>query len=184
MASLPQVIETPTSSLSQALGFAYHVALSHHPKEAARIQRGHAIALQGDVRCYGSGLAEVQSQSQSQTTTWYVVNGRCYCPDSGRAPQGRCKHRWAAWVLTWAQTHLAQQNGASAPQAPKTLYHIPRWKCYEATYQGPCTAMQPVNGIAKLLEADRFFFQPDHGGYGWEAAYHEVALGPGIADKD
>jgi len=181
MASVAPVIEIPTNPLTQALGLACHVALARHPKEAARIQRGHSIALHGGVRSYGSGLAEVQSQSHA--TIWYVVNGRCYCPDSGRAPQGRCKHRWAKWLLVWAQTYLAQQSGTPIPEAPDTPYNFPGWQRYEATYQGPLTAMQPVNGIAELLEPGRFFFQPDDGGYGWEATYHEVALGPGIADK-
>ena len=181
MASLSQVIEIPTNPLDHALELACHVALTRYPKETARIQRGHAIVLRGGVRSCGSGLAEVQSQSH--TTTWYVVNGRCYCPDSGRAPQGRCKHRWAKWLLVWAQTYLAQQSHAPIPQAPKTPYQFPRWQRYEATYQGPCSAMQPVNGIAELLEPDSFFFQPDSGGYGWEATYDEVALGPGIAEQ-
>jgi hypothetical protein len=42
--------------------------------------------------------------------------------------------------------------------------------------------MQPVNGIAELLEPGWFFFQPSAGGDGWECAYHEVALGPGLED--
>jgi hypothetical protein len=40
--------------------------------------------------------------------------------------------------------------------------------------------MQPVNGIAELLEPGWFFFQPEAGEDGWECPYEEVALGPGL----
>jgi hypothetical protein len=42
--------------------------------------------------------------------------------------------------------------------------------------------MQPVNGIAEVLEPGWFFFQPTTGGDGWECAYQEVALGPGLEE--
>lgn len=165
-------------ALEAALDLAQRLAVAKYVNEAARIARGHAIAQQGGVRLCGAGLAEVQSQSQP--AMWYVVNGHCRCLDSRRAPEGRCKHRWAKLLLVWAQTHLAQHTGRRLPDAPPTPYDFPRWRRYEATYQGPITAMQPVNGIAELVEPGWFFFQPTAGDYGWEAAYHEVALGAGL----
>ena len=140
----------------------------------AWIEHGHAIAQQGGVRPSGSGLAEVQSQRHP--ATWYVVNGRCRCPNSQYALEGCGKHWWAKRLLVWAQTTLAQTTGMRIPNAPVTLYAFPRWTRYAATYQGPQTAMQPVNGIAELLEPGWFFFQPVAGGDGWKCAYEEVAL--------
>jgi hypothetical protein len=178
MVTVPHTLVLHHTALTQALESVVRLALATYPDEAARIRRGHAIALQGGVRLCGSGLAEVQSQRQP--ATWYVVNGRCHCPDSERAPDGRCKHRWAKELLVRAQTYLAQTTRRRIPEAPNTPYEFPRWTRYEATYQGPHTAMQPVNGIAELLEPGQFFFQPADGGDGWECPYHEVALGPGI----
>jgi hypothetical protein len=135
---------------------------------------------QGGVRLFGSGLAEVQSQRHPATA--YVVNGHCRCPNSRYVLEGRCKHWWAKRLLVWVQTFLAQTTDMRIPDAPATSYTFPRWTRYAATYQGPQTAMQPVNGIAELLEPGWFFFQPSVGGDGWECAYQEVALGPGLEE--
>jgi hypothetical protein len=178
LVSLPLAL--PHTPLTPALEFAVRLAVAQYPDEAVRIQRGHAIAQQGGVRLSGSGLAEVQSQRHP--TTWYVVNGCCHCPNSRYAPEGRCKHWWAKRLLVWAQTFLAQTTDMRIPDAPTTSYAFPRWTRYAATYQGPQTEMQPVNGIAELLEPGWFFFQPAAGGDGWECAYHEVALGPGLEE--
>jgi hypothetical protein len=180
MAPVSLPLALPHTPLTPALERAVHLAVARYPDEAIRIQRGHAIARQGGVRLSGSGLAEVQSQHHP--ATWYVVNGRCRCPHSRYAPQGRCKHWWAKRLLVWAQTAHAQTTARRIPEAPTTPYAFPQWTRYAATYQGPHTAMQPVNGIAELLEPGWFFFQPDTGGDGWECAYQEVALGPGIED--
>ena len=168
--------------LTSALELAVRVAVAQYPNESVRIERGYAIARQGHVRLSGSGLAEVQSQRHP--ATWYMVNGCCHCPNSRYVPEGRCKHWWAKRLLVWAQTFLAQTTDLRIPDAPATSYAFPRWTRYAATYQGPHTAMQPVNGIAALLELGWFFFQPAVGGDGWECAYHEVALGPGLAGHD
>jgi hypothetical protein len=173
----------PHTPLTPALALAVRLAVAQYPTEAAQIQRGHAIVRQGGVRLSGSGLAEVQSQHQP--ATWYVVNGGCGCPNSRYAPQGHCKHWWAKRLLVWAQTAYAQTTTRRIPAAPGTPYAFPRWSRYAATYQGPQTGMQPVNGMAELLEPGWFFFQPIAGEDGWECAYHEVALGPGLeADPD
>lgn len=181
MATVPQPPQALPLSLPHALELALGLALAQYPDEASRIQRGYGIAVQGGVRLCGSGLAEVQSQRHP--TTWYVVNGRCRCWDSKYAPDGRCKHWWGKRLLVWAQTSLAQTTRTRLPDVPVTPYDFPRWTRYEATYQGPRTAMQPVNGIAELLEPGWFFFQPDEGGDGWDCSYEEVALGPGIAEQ-
>jgi len=180
MAPVSRPLVCPQTPLTPALECAVRVAVAQYPDESVRIQRGHVLALQGHVRLSGSGLAEVQSQRHP--ATWYVVNGCCCCPNSRYAPEGRCKHWWAKRLLVWAQTFLAQTTERRIPDAPATSYDFPRWTRYAATYQGPYTALQPVNGIAELLEPGWFFFQPAAGGEGWECAYHEVALGPGLAE--
>ena len=171
------LLHTPLTSV---LELAMHLAVIRYPDETIRIQRGHTIVRQGGVWLSGSGLATVQSQRHP--ATWYVVNGCCHCPSSRYAPEGRCKHWWAKRLLVWAQTYLAQTTGMRIPDAPATPYIFPRWTRYAATYQGPYTAMRPANGIAELLEPGWFFFQPTAGGEGWECAYHEVALGPGLEE--
>jgi hypothetical protein len=180
MAPISRPLALLPTSLTSTLERAVHWAVARYPDETIRIQRGHTIVWQGGVRLSGSGLAEVQSQRHP--ATWYVVNGYCRCPNSRYAPEGRCKHWWAKRLLVWAQTLLAQTTIMRLPEAPATPYTFPRWIRYAATYQGPHTAMQPVNGIAELLEPGWFFFQPAAGGDGWECAYHEVALGPGLEE--
>ena len=77
-------------------------ALAKHPEEAARIQRGYAIAVEGGVHLSGVGLASVQSQRQPET--WYTVYSQCPCWDATRAPDGRCKHRWAKALMVQSLT--------------------------------------------------------------------------------
>ena len=71
-------------SVAQALGRIRQQALVQYPKEAARITRGHAIAVQGGVHLDGHGLAAVQSQRHPET--WYTVNGHCTCHDAPGRP--------------------------------------------------------------------------------------------------
>jgi hypothetical protein len=110
------------------------------------------------------------------------VNGHCSCQDASRAPAGRCKHRWAKALLVQALTHLAQHSDLSVEELP-TPYAFPRWTKYEATYQGPESHGEPVNGIAELLEPGLFVFWPTDKRTCWHCAYHEVALGPGIEES-
>jgi hypothetical protein len=154
-------------------------ALAKHPEEAARIQRGYAIAVEGGVHLSGVGLATVQSQRQPETC--YTVHSRCTCWDVTRAPDGRCKHRWAKALMVQALTYMAQQSEAPDEVLPRP-YDFPQWTKYEATYQGPESGGEPVNGIAELLEADLFVFWPEGARTCWHCAYHEVALGPGIEE--
>jgi len=154
-------------------------ALAKHPEEAARIQRGYAIAVEGGVYLSGVDLATVQSQRQPET--WYTVHSHCTCWDATRAPDGRCKHRWATALLGQALTYMVQQSEAPADLLPQP-YDFPPWTKYEATYQGPESGGEPVNGIAELLEPGLFVFWPEGARTCWHCAYHEVALGPGIEE--
>lgn len=133
---MPTVLQselTVNDNVVQTLDRIRQQALAQYPKEAARITRGHAIAAQGGVHLDGHGLAAVQSQRHPET--WYTVNGHCTCHDASRAPAGRCKHRWAKALLVQALTYLAQHSGLPVEELP-TPYAFPRWRKYEATYQG------------------------------------------------
>lgn len=179
---MPTVLQTKSpvnDSVAQALDRIRQQALAQYPQEAARITRGYAIAVQGGVHLDGHGLAAVQSQRQP--ATWYTVNGHCTCPDASRAPGGRCKHRWAKALLVQGLTHLVQRHALPVEGLP-TPYAFPRWTKYEATYQGPESGGEPVNGIAELLEPGLFVFWPLDKRTCWHCAYHEVALGPGIEE--
>jgi hypothetical protein len=165
--------------VAHALHLMCQRALAKHPEEAARIQRGYAIAVEGGVHLSGVGLATVQSQRQPETC--YTVHSQCTCWDATWAPDGRCKHRWAKALMVQALTYMAQQSEAPDDVLPRP-YDFPQWTKYEATYQGPESGGEPVNGIAELLEADLFVFWPEGARTCWHCAYHEVALGPGIEE--
>jgi hypothetical protein len=66
-------------------------AVAAYPEEIARIERGADFVRQGAVDLHANGTATVYSGEQR-----YEVNGHCECGDAQyRAPEGRCKHRWA-----------------------------------------------------------------------------------------
>jgi hypothetical protein len=68
--------------------------------EGARLDRGLVIALNGGVTLHADGTASVRSQSDAAIV--YTVGRHCDCPDAARAPEGRCKHRWARCFVTRA----------------------------------------------------------------------------------
>jgi hypothetical protein len=180
---MPTILQSElivNDSVVQTLDRIRQQALAQYPKEAVRITRGHAIAVQGGVHLDGYGLAAVQSQQHPET--WYTVNSHCTCHDASRAPAGRCKHRWAKALLVQALTHIAQHSALPVEELP-TPYAFPRWRKYEATYQGPESGGEPIDGIAELLEAGLFVFWPTGKRTCWHCAYHEVALGPGIEES-
>jgi len=86
-------------------------ARTRYAGEAARIDRGLVIALNGGVTLYADGTASVQSSSNAEVV--YTVNGHCDCPDASRAPEGRCKHRWAKCLV---------KRAIADPPAPVTYY--------------------------------------------------------------
>jgi hypothetical protein len=71
------------------------------PKEAqGRLAAGTAIALVREkVRADPDGRWRVQSDKGSG---FYIINSHCTCQDM-KAPQGRCKHRWAVLITGVAQ---------------------------------------------------------------------------------
>lgn len=72
-------------------------ATTRYAGEKARIDRGLVLALNGHVTVHADGTASVQSGTDAEVV--YTVNGHCDCPDVARAPEGRCKHRWAKCLI-------------------------------------------------------------------------------------
>ena len=76
----------------------------------------------------------------------YAVNGGCDCPDAARAPEGRCKHRYAVALMRAATKLLAE---ATAQR-------------YHAQYTSP--AGEQILGIATRDEHSRItLFVPEDG---------------------
>ena len=73
-------------------------ARTRYAGEAARLDRGLVIALNGGVTLHADGSAEVASCSNAEVV-YHVDGGVCDCPDFPRAPEGRCKHRWAKCLV-------------------------------------------------------------------------------------
>jgi hypothetical protein len=108
-------------------------ARTRYAGEAARIDRGLVIALNGGVMLHADGTASVRSASNAEIV--YHVNGHCDCPDAARAPEGRCKHRWATCFVKRAIQALA--DAVAPPQ-------------YFATYYNP--AGEAIAGVATVDE--------------------------------
>ena len=87
-------------------------AATRYAGEKARIDRGLVLALNGHVTVHADGTARVQSGTDAEVV--YTVNGHCDCPDSSRAPEGRCKHRWAKCLVKRAM-QAAQYYTSTTP---------------------------------------------------------------------
>jgi len=87
-----------------------------------RLAKAVALARSGAVTLLPSGYVEVQSQSTDDRT--YTVNGSCPCPDAAyQAPEGRCKHLLAAWLVRRA--HSAQSQAHPSPDAAEPTSALP-----------------------------------------------------------
>jgi len=56
----------------------------------------------GGVTLHEDGTASAQS-CRDQEVIYHVAGGVCDCPDFSRAPEGRCKHRFAVCLVKKAQ---------------------------------------------------------------------------------
>lgn len=77
-------------------------AHSRYAGEGARIDRGLVLALNGHVTLCPDGTALVRSEKHYEVQ-YQVANGICDCPDAPRAPEQRCKHRYAVCLVRKAQ---------------------------------------------------------------------------------
>jgi hypothetical protein len=163
MTTLAQTVTTV--QLDTALRQMADRARTRYAGEAARIDRGLVIALNGGVTLHQDGTASVQSCSNAEVV--YTVNGHCDCPDASRAPEGRCKHAFAKALVKKATALVAEE------QAAQTYY---------ATYYGPAQGWHPgqMQGSARhILGAGWFFTAED--GHGFYAEAHALVLGGNVA---
>ena len=122
--NVPQTTAEYTEKLRQALQRDTTLrqlaaqATTRYAGEKARIDRGLVLALNGHVTLHADGTASVQSGTDAEVV--YTVNGHCDCPDARRAPEGRCKHRWAKCLVkraTQAGAVLHQHDPDTGPGA-------------------------------------------------------------------
>ena len=90
-------------------------ARARYAGEHARIDRGLVIALNGGVTVHADGTADVQSASDPEIV-YHVAHGTCDCPDFQRAPDGRCKHRYAVCLVKKATTAAAYYTSTTQAQ--------------------------------------------------------------------
>lgn len=161
--SLPESISTV--QFDAALRCAASRATAKYAGEAPRIDRGLVIALNDGVTLCAEGMALVQSASDAEIV--YRVNGRCQCRDSARAPEGRCKHRWAVALHKAAKKLVAEASQQT----------------YYATYYAP--SGDAIPGIATRDERSRCtLFLPDDGGEPVYPAPEALCLGGLVALAD
>jgi hypothetical protein len=120
MATVAQTL-TPVEFDTALRGLAER-ARTRYAGEAARIERGLVIALNGGVTLHQDGSASVQSGSNAEVV-YHVAHGTCDCPDFQRAPEGRCKHRFAVCLVKKAQVQVASSAGRTAR---RTMRRTPR----------------------------------------------------------
>lgn len=103
MATIPDTTQAVnTVQFDTTLRTLAAAARTRYAGEAARIDRALVIALNGGVTLHADGSADVQSCSNAEVV-YHVAHGACDCPDFGRAPGGRCKHRFAVCLVKKAQ---------------------------------------------------------------------------------
>jgi hypothetical protein len=90
---------------AQELRWAATVYRQFYAGEEGRLGRGLEIALNEGVTFHGH-QARVRSSSDPEVA-YQVQETHCDCPDFGRAPGGRCKHRWAVFLTRVAAARLA-----------------------------------------------------------------------------
>ena len=118
--TVPQSITEYTDKLRQALQRDTTLrqlavqAATRYAGEQARIDRGLVLALNGHVTIHPDGTASVQSGTDAEVV--YTVNGHCDCPDASRAPEGRCKHRWAKCLVKRAMQAGAYYTSTTPAQ--------------------------------------------------------------------
>ena len=79
--------------------------------------------------CTQTAPHSVQSGTDAEVV--YTVNGHCDCPDVARAPEGRCKHRWAKCLVKRATAEVNAQQ----PQVPTyyASYYTADGVCFQGT---------------------------------------------------
>lgn len=170
-ANHPQPVWTVTQ-FDAALRCAASRATAKYAGEQPRIDRGLVIALNDGV-CLtycgvlrADGSATVQSASDTEVV-YTVTREGCECKDSVRAPEGRCKHKWAVALVKKAQQLVREASTQT----------------YYATYYAP--SGEAIPGIATRDAGSRCtLFVPEDGGEPVYPAPEALCLGGLVALAD
>jgi hypothetical protein len=108
-----RMLDDEDQAHDQALRQAALYALQSYPGEQVRIGKALTIALNEGVK-QGAAFGTALVHSESNPEVIYQISGRhCDCPDQA-APGGRCKHRFAYYLVRLAQACLAMQDDTPA----------------------------------------------------------------------
>lgn len=91
-------------------------AATRYPGETDRLGRGLVLALNGHVTLLPDSQADVQSGSNPEIV-YHITHGQCDCQDASRAPDGRCKHLFAAVLVRRATCGMTPLEKALEPEA-------------------------------------------------------------------
>jgi hypothetical protein len=129
-------------------------ARTRYAGEAARIDRALVIALNGGVTLKADGVALVSSTRDDEV--FYIVrDGQCDCPDATRAPEGRCKHRWATCLVKRAQQQVAEDRA-------RHTYYATYYLDDDTTYQGTAQYLDGQGWVFRSADDDYTVAYADH----------------------
>ena len=140
MATIPATL-TPVQ-FDAALRTLAAAARTRYAGEAARLDRRLCLALNGHVTLHEGGTARVRNGSDSEIV--YTVNGHCDCPDAQRAPEGRCKHRWAKCLVKRAQQAAPYYTTTTETQGLVKGGH-------RATTDAKCAEEEAAGGLVAII---------------------------------
>jgi hypothetical protein len=167
MQTIPE--STATVQFDDALRTLAQRAVCAYAGEAARIGRGLILALNRAVTLCPDGTALVQSQTEAEIV-YEIREGHCDCPDAARAPEGRCKHRWAKCLTKRALSLVAAQT-----VQPRRETCEPKPVTWYASYYAPdgsCT-----RGTAQHVAGRGWLFVPEDGADLFYASGEALVLG-------
>jgi len=100
-----------TPAFDQLLRGCARDLINIRPEEKARIDRGLVLALNGAAE-YQDDHWQVRSATDAEVGYALRPEG-CECPDRQRAPDGRCKHYYAVYLVLAVQQdypHLTKET--------------------------------------------------------------------------
>ena len=96
-----------------AISQATEAARKRFPHSSDRIEKAYALVHEGKVVLHPQ--TKTATVGSSDGTKAYTVNGHCDCPDAPRAPEGVCKHKFAALILRKASVLVKAFTQATEP---------------------------------------------------------------------
>ena len=105
-----------------ALSQATEAARKRFPHSMDRIAKAWELASEGKVVLHPKNKTATVTSSDGKRA--YTVNGHCECPDATRAPEGVCKHKFAALILRKALVLVKEFAAATSPvTVPAAVLH-------------------------------------------------------------